>query len=53
MRFFRDRMINPGEVVEFDVDAFDPDGDPLTYGLTPLPTGVTRSTWWFASLEAT
>ena len=40
LRLFRDRIFNPGEVVDLQIDAFDPDGDALTYSLAPLPTGV-------------
>ncbi len=40
LRLFRDRMYNPGEVVDLQIDAFDPDGDALTYSISPLPTGV-------------
>ena len=40
LRLFRDRMYNPGEVVDLQIDAFDPDGDALTYSVAPLPAGV-------------
>lgn len=41
LRYFRDRSYNPGEIVDLQIDAFDPDGDALTYSLSPLPDGVT------------
>ncbi len=40
LRLFRDRIYNPGEVVDLQIDAFDPDGDALTYSVSPLPAGV-------------
>lgn len=41
LRYFRDRMFNSGEVVDLSIDAFDPDGDSLTYSLSSTPAGVT------------
>ena len=35
--------VRSGEVYIYDVDAFDPDGDPLTYGLIEWPAGMTIS----------
>lgn len=40
LRLFRDRIFNPGEVVDLQINAFDPDGDALTYSISPLPAGV-------------
>lgn len=40
LRYFRDRMYNPGELVELDFEAFDPDGDAVSFSMSPLPTGV-------------
>ncbi|MEM7093475.1 MAG: lamin tail domain-containing protein [Actinomycetota bacterium] len=40
LRTFRDRMFNPGEQVDLQLDAFDPDGDPLTFAINPLPNGM-------------
>ena len=40
LRLFPDRLYNQGETIDHQVNAFDPDGDDLTYSLTPLPPGV-------------
>ena len=40
LRLFANRMYNPGESVRHQVNAFDPDGDPLNYSLNPLPPGL-------------
>lgn len=36
-----DRSVNEGELLEFTVSASDPDGDPLTYLASNLPSGAT------------
>lgn len=41
LRPFTDRLFNQGDLVDESIIAFDPDGDPLTYGLSPAPSGVT------------
>ena len=40
LQAFSDRLYNRGEPVVHDVVAFDPDGDPLTIGVSGLPPGV-------------
>ena len=40
LRPFPHRLYNQGETIAHQANAFDPDGDPLTYSLTPLPPGV-------------
>lgn len=40
LRYFRDRMYNPGEVVELEFDAFDPDGDAVSFAMSPTPNGI-------------
>ena len=40
LAFFVDRLYNEGEAVSLQVDAFDPDGGPLTYALSPEPPGL-------------
>lgn len=44
LRPFSDRMYNLGEEVTETVDAFDPDGDTLTYQATGIPPGVSFNT---------
>lgn len=41
LRPFSDRIYNVGEPVTGLVDTFDPDGDPLSIGMFPSPSGVT------------
>lgn len=43
LRPFANRLYNQGESVSHQVNAFDPDGDSLTYSLTPAPAGLTMS----------
>ena len=43
LRLFPNRLYNRGETVSHQIDAFDPDGDPLTYTMTSPPPGVTMS----------
>ncbi|MFT5268533.1 MAG: hypothetical protein ACI88C_001972, partial [Acidimicrobiales bacterium] len=43
LRPFANRLYNEGESVAHQVNAFDPDGDSLTYTLTPAPPGLTMS----------
>jgi hypothetical protein len=38
-----DRTVREGEVLSFVLTATDPDGDPLTFSATPLPSGVSFS----------
>ena len=40
LRLFPNRLYNPGEIVSHQVNAFDPDGDTLTYSLSPMPSGL-------------
>jgi len=40
LRPFANRMYNVGETVSQSVNAFDPDGDTLSYALTPKPPGL-------------
>lgn len=40
LRPFTDRLYNVGEPVNESIDAFDPDGGPMSYALAPLPPGV-------------
>lgn len=44
LRPFANRLYNQGESVSHQVNAFDPDGDSLTYSLTPTPPGLSMST---------
>lgn len=44
LRLFPDRLYNTGEAIEHQINAFDPDGDPLTYSLTPLLSGLALDT---------
>ena len=44
LRPFANRLYNQGESVSHQVKAFDPDGDTLSYSLTPTPPGLTMST---------
>lgn len=43
LRPFSGRMYNVGESVSHQVNAFDPDGDTLSYSLTPMPPGLSIS----------
>lgn len=43
LRPFANRLYNQGESVNHQVNAFDPDGDSLTYTLTPAPPGLAMS----------
>ena len=40
LRLFPNRLYNPGESVSHQVVAFDPDGDALTYSMSPKPPGL-------------
>ena len=44
LRTFPNRLYNVGESVSHQVNAFDPDGDTLTFSLVPLPPGLSIST---------
>ncbi len=35
-----DKYVNAGDTLTFEVTAYDPDGDPITYSAEPLPTGA-------------
>lgn len=40
LRLFKNRLYNEGESVTHQIDAFDPDGDSLSYAISPLPAGL-------------
>lgn len=44
LRLFANRLYNQGESVNHQVNAFDPDGDSLSYTLSPAPPGLSMDT---------